>query len=317
MKKQEREIEKRKEQLRFKNSKKRCNLYVKNFPPDTKEGDLRAYFEKYGEIESIKLLPKEGEALYAFVCYKSPDHAALAKQQLNQQTFNGKQLYINHYELKEVRKLQQEEARDKADFQNHKKSNPGALSLDIINRPEIYQLIQFLMTQINRQQGFNRQGGMGYQNRQGGPRGPRQFNQQPGAMPPKPMMQPGAQPMPQQVPPMMPPQQMRPPMGAPVGMPMQNPQMMMQQNVPPHILEYQANGYKLLPAVQPTNPNYKNQVGEFIYEYVEKITGEDKAPKITGMLIDLSIPEIQGYLVDFSKLQFKISEALALLAQQQ
>jgi len=33
--KAEREIEKRKDMLRYKNSKKRCNLYVKNFPPAT------------------------------------------------------------------------------------------------------------------------------------------------------------------------------------------------------------------------------------------------------------------------------------------
>ena len=106
----------------------------------------------------------------------------------------------------------------------------------------------------------------------------------------------------------------QPPMGQP-GVP---PQMMMQQqNLPPFVLEYQANGFKLLPAVVPANPNYKNQVGEFIYEYVEKVTGEDKAPKITGMLIDLSIPEIQAYLTDFSKLQFKINEAVQLLSAQQ
>jgi polyadenylate-binding protein len=79
LKKDERESEKKKEQLRFKNSKKRCNLYVKNFPPTTTESELRDYFGKCGEIESIKLLPKEGEALYAFVCYKNPDSAALAK----------------------------------------------------------------------------------------------------------------------------------------------------------------------------------------------------------------------------------------------
>lgn len=79
LKKVDREAEKRREQLRFKNSKKRCNLYVKNFPPTTTEAELRTYFEKYGDIESIKLLPKEGEALYAFVCYKQPDSAALAK----------------------------------------------------------------------------------------------------------------------------------------------------------------------------------------------------------------------------------------------
>jgi polyadenylate-binding protein len=35
LKKQDRDMEKKKEQLRFKNSKKRCNLYVKNFPPNT------------------------------------------------------------------------------------------------------------------------------------------------------------------------------------------------------------------------------------------------------------------------------------------
>ena len=37
MKKEDRENEMKKEQLRFKNSKKRFNLYVKNFPPNTTE----------------------------------------------------------------------------------------------------------------------------------------------------------------------------------------------------------------------------------------------------------------------------------------
>ena len=65
------------------------------------------------------------------------------------------------------------------------------------------------------------------------------------------------------------------------------------------------------------NPNYKNQVGEFIFEYVEKLVGETKAPKITGMLIDLPIEEIQGYLQDFSKLEEKVKEADALLGTAQ
>jgi hypothetical protein len=33
-------------------------------------------------------------------------------------------------------------------------------------------------------------------------------------------------------------------------------------------------------------------VGELIYEYIEKMVGPEKAPKITGMLIDLPIPQI-------------------------
>lgn len=41
------------------------------------------------------------------------------------------------------------------------------------------------------------------------------------------------------------------------------------------------------PLVSTANPNYKTQIGEMIYEYVEAIVGEELAPKITGMLIDL------------------------------
>jgi RNA recognition motif-containing protein len=42
--KEERDEEKRKEQLKFKNSKKRCNLYVKNFPSGTKTEELKELF---------------------------------------------------------------------------------------------------------------------------------------------------------------------------------------------------------------------------------------------------------------------------------
>jgi len=54
-------------------------------------------------------------------------------------------------------------------------------------------------------------------------------------------------------------------------------------------------------------------VGEVIYEFVEKIAGDEKAPKITGMLIDLPIEEIQGYIQNYSKLEEKVREANALL----
>lgn len=93
--------------------------------------------------------------------------------------------------------------------------------------------------------------------------------------------------------------------------------MVMQMNLPAHILEYNQAGYKILPLVNPANPNYKTQVGEFIYEHVENLAGEDFAPKITGMLIDLPFSEIQGYVIDYSKLQNKVGEAATLLKSQQ
>ena len=43
------------------------------------------------------------------------------------------------------------------------------------------------------------------------------------------------------------------------------------------------------------------------------MAGEVRAPKITGMLIDLPLAEIGAFLVDFFRVQFKIKEAYDLL----
>lgn len=55
LKSQDREFEKKKEMLRYKNSKKRCNLYVKNFPFDTTEENLMELFKAHGELEKVKV----------------------------------------------------------------------------------------------------------------------------------------------------------------------------------------------------------------------------------------------------------------------
>lgn len=91
--------------LRYKNSKKRCNLYVKNFPQGTTKEELEKLFTPFGTIESIKLLPTDGPHLYAFVCFEKPESAIEAKNNLNSISYNGKQLYVNHYEIKEQRDL--------------------------------------------------------------------------------------------------------------------------------------------------------------------------------------------------------------------
>ena len=55
-------------------------------------------------------------------------------------------------------------------------------------------------------------------------------------------------------------------------------------------------------AIQEKNPHYKDQVGEIIYDYIEKMVGTEKAPKITGMLIDLPIPQIKIYMQSYQNL---------------
>lgn len=44
---------------------------------------------------------------------------------------------------------------------------------------------------------------------------------------------------------------------------------------------------KLIPAVHEKNPYLKDHVGQCIYDYIVGIIGPEKAPKITGMLIEL------------------------------
>lgn len=108
MKKDDREKEKNRETLRYKQSKKRCNLYVKNFPPEWTEDQLKNFFEKYGETEKggirINKSPNNNN-VFAFVCFKSPESASNAKQHLHNQTVDGKTLMINHYEIKESREI--------------------------------------------------------------------------------------------------------------------------------------------------------------------------------------------------------------------
>ena len=121
--KKEREEEKLQETIRYKNSKKRCNLYVKNFPNSWDQKNLENLFGTYGKIENIKLETGFQSNTFAFVCFEKPDACSQAKQALQGQTYDGKQLVINHYEIKEVRDLQLEEIKDKRDWENYTAKN--------------------------------------------------------------------------------------------------------------------------------------------------------------------------------------------------
>jgi hypothetical protein len=196
----------------------------------------------------LRTLSKKGKnGNYAFVCYKQPDSAAVAKANLNNATFEGKTLIINHYEIKEQRKIQIEDAIDKADFEKYQAQKTGAFHLnDLTSHPHMTQILQQLLDIMQQNQAMNAhfnnqernmmggrpqnrrpgqyQGGpRGYNGQQRGPGG--QMNPGPNGMPGMPtgqpmpmtggMPRPGA-PMPQGG--MMPPQP-----GAPMGAPMPQP----------------------------------------------------------------------------------------------
>ena len=72
--------------------------------------------------------------------------------------------------------------------------------------------------------------------------------------------------------------------------------------------------HTILNAVVAENPNYKDQVGTVLYEFVNQLVGP-KAPKITGMLIDLPIADIQLIMQNYDLFKTRVGQANELLAQ--
>lgn len=113
------------ETIRYKSSKKRVNLYVKNFPNNWTENEITEVFSKFGELENVRLEKGSTGNSYAFVCYKQPDACAAAKQNLSNQTYDGKVLIINNYEIKEIRAIQMADLKDKSDFEKYRQQQTG------------------------------------------------------------------------------------------------------------------------------------------------------------------------------------------------
>lgn len=59
----------------------------------------------------------------------------------------------------------------------------------------------------------------------------------------------------------------------------------------------------------------KELIGNTIYKHVEKLVGESKAPKITGMLIDLPEVELNFSIVTWSEFEAKVLSALQMISK--
>lgn len=66
---------------------------------------------------------------------------------------------------------------------------------------------------------------------------------------------------------------------------------------------------RLLPAVTEKNPHLKDQVGQCIFDFIVMLVGHEKAPKITGMLIELPVQQIKQYMSSYDALMMKVQEA--------
>lgn len=78
------------------------------------------------------------------MCFKTPDQASNAKTQLSSHIIQDHPLYINHYEIKQYRDMQNEMQKDKQDFQRYQAENSGGLN-EMQNSDEIMNLLRLLL----------------------------------------------------------------------------------------------------------------------------------------------------------------------------
>lgn len=80
---------------------------------------------------------------------------------------------------------------------------------------------------------------------------------------------------------------------------------------------YVVDCQKILPSIVPENPMYRDNAGTVFYQYVHGMVGPQRAPKVTGMLIDLKIDDIRQMMTDWHLFSTRVKQADEVLAKQQ
>jgi len=81
----------------------------------------------------------------------------------------------------------------------------------------------------------------------------------------------------------------------------------------PIIAAYNFEGHSLIHLVISDNDNMKDTVGNFIYEYIQDMVGNEHVGKITGMILDIRLEEIKRVLYNYNYLLHEVTEAYHLL----
>jgi polyadenylate-binding protein len=340
----------------LKKSLAKSNLYVRNFDKNVTEDDLKKFFGGDSVVRNVRImttdvqrddgLHKESKQ-FGFVSFMNPKDAADVVLRYNNEDleFNNKQLYVNFYEDKLSRKKR---------LATKKDNIFGILDPNIMSQTSGDQtnIMEYFMQMF--QQYFKNMGGAGSyqsgynynnyghhqqypggynhgynQNRRPGNRPHRGGNypqsssygyQNQAAMYGRPPRQDAhhsyanaAATLPHTVPPPAQPHLMSQIPPAPVA----------SQPRPP--VNSATNAYTqtiktILSApdfTSLTEESRREKIGEEIYNFVLQKAGEESAPKITGMIIDLPYQDLIGSIQTWEGLQEKIQEGLDLLKDDQ
>lgn len=327
-KKSEREAELRRSYEAAKNEKlskfQGVNLYLKNIPEDFDDERLREEFAPFGAITSCKIMrtPSGVSRGFGFVCYSAPDEANKAVAEMNGKMLENKPLYVTLAQRKEDRRQQLEaQIMQQNQIRLQQQAAAAGMPAGYPGQPLYYP-----------QPGFPGQAGMVGQR----PRYPG-----PGGMLPQgmPMGAPYGQFPAGMVPPAgyRPP---RPPRGAPgVGMPpgaagarppvngvprpgQPIPGGLPGRGIPPagarSAPRQAANqGQPALTAAALANASpeeQKQMLGEAIYPKIAA-SHPDLAGKLTGMILELPVPELLHVIEEEDALNAKVAEAMQVLQE--
>lgn len=132
MKKEQRSEYLRKEHIKTMRDLARNNLYFKGFPCDYStsvadlEIELRAFFEKFGEVKTLRLMHKpvsdqgvQREKLFGFgfVSFQTLESAQKCRYDVQKEFFRGVyKIYANPFEWKELRKAHRMEQIDQREL---------------------------------------------------------------------------------------------------------------------------------------------------------------------------------------------------------
>lgn len=337
----------------LKKSLAKSNLYVRNFDKNVTEEDLKKFFGGDNVVRNVRIMTtdvqrddgvhKESKQ-FGFVSFMNPKDAADVVLRYNNEEleFNNKQLYVNFYEDKASRKKRLATKKDNIlgildpsmigqasgeqanimeyfmqIFQQYFKNNMGGVNsysggYNNYGHQQHYPGgYNHSYNQNNRTRGrprgnYPQSSGYGYQNQgQMYPRPPRQEAHHsyanaaatiPHSVPPP------AQPhIMSQMPPAPVPNQPRPPVNS-------------------ASMAYTQTIKAILSApdfVTLSEELRREKIGEEIYNFVLQKAGEESAPKITGMIIDLPYQDLIGSIQSWEGLQEKIQEGLDLLKDDQ
>lgn len=88
-----------------KQQQKFTNIYIKNIALDVSEDDIKGLFATFGPVSSILIQRDEynNSKGFGFVNFENPEDAEKAVQQLNDQEYRGKKLFVSRAQKKSER----------------------------------------------------------------------------------------------------------------------------------------------------------------------------------------------------------------------